>query len=263
MTRIAKFGFACALSLAAVAPLAWRGDSAGIARAAADEPPKVSALANIDDIRAEVDDLTGQFEKDLASEDEFKKKDKLLAQNAYTFAILAHAVNDHDQKAKLPWGANALAVRDAAIAFAKAKDYAAAQAGHQQLKDLLLRGKADGPAKDLKWNQLAPLKEVMLVVNRRNSFGLRRGLRSKQPEASRHATVIALLQRVARDDHHEVKNSADIPTWVKSADTTAEAFAELATMIRERKNDEAGKKFRTNQNLCNDCHKVFRPDVEM
>lgn len=229
--------------------------------AAGAEQEKLSAFAPLGDLVEEFDDLMAKNEPALADEKTYKEQSKRVAQDAYTLAIIAHALAQHDKKDEAKWSANALEVRTAAIALAQAKSFGEAQASHKRIKELLAGGKANGQAPELAWHEIAPLKEVMFNVNKRYTpMGI--SLRRKRAVPPRQATMVALLARVAHDDHHEVKKQEDVVKWEKYADELRGHCAELAQSLRENNGAEATKVFKVAQAACNQCHKDFRPDIE-
>jgi hypothetical protein len=262
--RVTVFAPMAAL-LAIFALWAMGGASVPLFGAAPAEVPQLSTFAPLDDLIAESNALIEDLDKALADEASYKRQKKAAVRDAYVLRVLAHAVSEHDKKNEAKWGANAAAVRDAAGAIAQAEEFADARTAMNQIKELVAGSADGGEAQAIEWNQLAPMEDLMPVVNRRNLLlrrDLRRGKPRKREESVRHATLIALFARTVREDFSDVENSDDSGQWTTFADDARDHFAKLATLLREEKDEDAKDFLKEANESCNNCHKKFRPDIE-
>jgi hypothetical protein len=222
-------------------------------------PVKMGTVAPVNELAAEAEAKIAAIEAGLASADSYSQGKKAISGDAGVLAVLAQAVAEHDGSAA--WKKTAADVRDAAIALSNAKTYDEAKKSLESVK-AAQGGKPGGAKADADWSKLAKLGAVMTEINRRH--GKLRRATKKAPadsgEATRDASVLAVLAVVAQADTHEVKSgkAADVAKW-QSYSKDMQANATKAADALRKKDDAAFKETFTILNKsCADCHKDFR-----
>jgi cytochrome c556 len=228
------------------------------------ETAKPSAAAKAADIAAAAEDLLKTIEATVSSPSSYKQGEDDVARKAAIIGLLANAVSEAEGEAK--WKARALAVRDAAMILAKAKNQPAADKAYKDVKAALDGGK-EGEGKPLKYLEITTLETVMKEVNERNKT-MTKNLRGtnfkKNKEAiARDATVWAVLAGIARADttsaERAKKPQADFERLADDFFTHAKSLAAAAAEEDQTAGTEAGKAVRKS---CAECHAAFRPDIE-
>jgi hypothetical protein len=221
-------------------------------------PLKIAAVAPIADLVAETDVRIKAIEEALATEQSYlQSKGTTIPSLAGVLAVVAQAVAESEETAT--WKAAAPSLRDAAIAVANAKTYAEAKQGLAAIKEAQ-GGKAGAAKPDAEWNKLCKLGALMKEVNSRNTK-LRRAktsLPANTEEASRDASVLAVLALAAHDDTHEVKDKAQIPDWQKFSKEFSAHMTGMAAAFKKRDKEGAAAGFKKANDVCNACHDKFR-----
>jgi cytochrome c556 len=219
----------------------------------------MGGVAPISELAAEAETKIAAIEAGLASADSYSQGKKAISGDAGVLAVLAQAVAEHDGSAA--WKKTAADVRDAAIALSNSKSFEEAKKSLADVK-AAQGGKSSGAKADADWAKIAKLSAVMTEVNRRH--GKLRRATKKAPadagEATRDASVLAVLAVVAQADTHEVKSgkAADVAKWQQYAKDMQVYSTKAADALRKK--DDAGFKetFTTLNKSCTDCHKDFR-----
>jgi len=171
-----------------------------------------------------------------------------------------------ESEEKAAWQPSAADVRDAAIALSNAKSYDEAKKGLAGIKEAV-GGKAGGAKKEADWSKLTGLSKVMKEVNARNGK-LRRATKKKQmtddefAEASRDASVLAVLALVAHDDTHEVKKKEEVGEWQKFSKDFQAQMTVTSAAFKKKDLAGAGDAWKKGNAVCTECHNKFRPNVE-
>ena len=252
LALLSVFGFVVAGMVVAVAAMPMA------------DAPSPSSAASAAELATAAEAIVESFETTVASSQSFKNGQEELEHRAYVTAIIANAVPEAEGDAK--WKANALAVRDAALALAKIKSQNPAQTKVKEIKGLLGGGTV-GDTKPMKYLEITSLQHVMKEVNDRNR-ALTKNVRSNnfkraQKEVTRDAQMLALLGAIARADTKSAqqakKPQADFEKFADALVTHSKSLAEAA------KKGDAGAAtdaYKAVRQACADCHADFRPDIE-
>lgn len=221
-------------------------------------PVEIAKVAPVADLVMEAEGKVKALEAALETNETYTAaKNKTIPAEAGVLAVLAQAIAEDTDKAA--WKASAPDLRDAAITVAGSKSYDEAKAGLAKVKDAL-GGKAGGAKAEHEWNKLAKFGSVMEEVNKRTGK-LRRATR-KLPddtaEASRDASVLAVIALVVHADTHEVKKKEDTPKWQALASEMQVEMTKMAAALKAK--DAAGSKdaFTKANKACSECHEKFR-----
>lgn len=221
-------------------------------------PVKMSKVAPVADFVAEAEAKVKTLETALATNDSYLAgQKKSIPEDAGILAVLAQAIAEHEEKPT--WKASAADLREGAKAIANSKTYDEAKKGLASVKDAL-GGKSAGASKDHEWGKLAKLGGVMAEVNKRNG-ALRKAVRSTTADtaqASRDASVVALLAVVTHEDTHEVKSPADLPKWKAFALDMQTNMSAMAGDFRKKDVAAAKESFTKAGKSCADCHAEIR-----
>ena len=219
-------------------------------------PTKISEVASVDDLVAEVAARMSDIELALASAESYRERLESMKRSATHLAICAQALAEHESDSKLK--ASGPDLRDAALAIARSTSFDDATKTLPALK-AAFAGKASGTAKvDYDWSKLSRLGSVMSALKSR-SESLRRAMRKPGDpvEDSRHATAMALLALVAHVDTHAVKDPADKPRWRELSLELQRHMTKAAAAIKAR-DESAPDHFRLGMETCNTCHEKFK-----
>lgn len=222
-------------------------------------PVKVSTVAPAADLVAESTAKIDSLEKALASNDSYlQSKKNGIPMDAGVLAVLAQSIAESDESAA--WKASAPAVRDAALKLAEAGSYEDAQKALASVKEAI-GGKAGDAKVEYDWAKLCKLGKLMTEVNKRNG-SIRKSLRKAgtEEQASRDASVLAVLAIAAHQDTHEVKNKADIPQWQAYALDMQTSMTQVAKDMKAKDLAAAKTAFSKSAKSCSDCHAKFRPE---
>lgn len=219
-------------------------------------PTKISEVASVDDLVAEVAARMSDIELALASAESYRERGDSMRRSATYLAICAQALAEHESDSKLkPSGPD---LRDAALAIARSTSFDDATKVLPALK-AASNGKASGTATvEYDWGKLSRLGSVMSALKLHRE-SLRRALRKPGDpvEDSRHATAMALLALVAHGDTHAVKDPADKPRWRELSLELQRHMTKTAAAIKAR-DESAPDHFRLGMETCNTCHEKFK-----
>jgi hypothetical protein len=228
-------------------------------------PAKIASVAPIADIVAEADAKIKALDEALKDNEAYlQAKGTTIPTAAGVLAILSQAIVESDEKAA--WQPSAADVRDAAIVVSNAKSFDEAKKGLADVKEAV-GGKVGGAKKEADWSKLAALGKVMKEVNARNGK-LRRATRKKEAtdtesaEASRDASVLAVLALAAHDDTHEVKKKEEVGEWQKFAKEFQTEMTATAAAFKKKDVTGAADAWKKGNASCTACHNKFRPNVE-
>ncbi len=221
-------------------------------------PVKIADVAPIEDFTTEADTKVKALEEALKDQTSFDAgKKKTIPEEAGILAVLAQGVAEHSADA--PWKAAAPDVRDAAKAIAKAGSLADAQKALAAVKEAMGGKKGDAKLEHA-WNELTNLDAVMSEVNKRTGK-LRRAVR-KLPDdpaqASRDASVLALLGVVTHEDTHEVKDKSKIAGWQKLSLDMQQDMSELSKQFKAKDQAKVKAAFDKANKSCSGCHEQYR-----
>ena len=228
------------------------------------DPPNPSGAAGAAELATAAEAIVESLETTVANPQSFKGGQEELERKAYVIALIANALPEAEGDAN--WKANALAVRDAALALAKIKVQGPAQNKLKEIKGLLGGGTA-GDAKPMKYLEVASLQNVMKEVNDRNRTLMKNmkatNFKRAQKEVTRDAQLLALLGAIARADTKSAqqakKPQADFEKFADALFTNSKSLADAA-----KKGDAtaANDAYKAVKKACADCHADFRPDIE-
>jgi cytochrome c556 len=225
-------------------------------------PVKIATVAPIGDLTAEAEVKIKSLEDALATDKSWAEgKRTAIPTDAGVLAVLAQATVESDETAA--WKAAAADVRDGAIAIATAKTYDDAKKGLATVKSAH-GGTAGGAKPDHEWNKLCGLGGVMKEVQRR-STKLTRATKLKAPdeektaEASRDASVLAVLALAMHDDTHEVKKKDEVPEWQKIAKEFQAEMTAASAAFKKKDLAAATDAVNKGKKACGTCHDKFRP----
>jgi cytochrome c556 len=229
------------------------------------DPPKPSSAASAAELAAAAEAIVESLEPTVANADSFKGGAEEVEHKGYVIALLANAVSEAEGDAK--WKANALSVRDAAVALAKAKAQGAAQSKVKEIKGMFGGGSA-GEAKSMKYLDITSLQHVMKEVNDRNraltkNIKTATKFKSSQDTVTRDAQMLAFLGAIARADtkaaQQAKKPQADYEKFADALVTNSKTLTEAS---KKGDANAVGDAFKAVRKACADCHADFRPDVE-
>jgi hypothetical protein len=224
-------------------------------------PAKISTVAPVADLVTEAEAKIKAIDEALSSSERYQDtKSTTLPRDAGVLAILAQAIAESDESSA--WKGTAPGVRDGAIAIATSGSLEEAKKGLAAVKDAQA-GKPTTAKPEADWNKLCKLKFVMKEVSARNNKlrQAKRKMPANPEEASRHASVLAVLALVAHEDTHEVESPADVGEWEKFALAVQKHMTEAAAAFKKADKEAAAKAFDSAAANCNDCHAKFKPDV--
>lgn len=230
----------------------------GVRSGFAAPPVEIAKVAPVEHLVVEAEGKVKALEVALESADSYgMAKGKTIPAEAGVLAVLAQAIAEDSEKPS--WKASAPDLRDAAISIAQSKSYDEAKAGLAKAKDAL-GGKAGAAKKDHDWAKLAKFGSIMEEVNKRTGK-LRRATR-KLPddtaEASRDASVLAVIGLVVHADTHEVKKKEDASKWQALALEMQSEMTKMSAALKDKKADAAKESFTKANKACSECHEKFR-----
>jgi hypothetical protein len=228
-----------------------------LALALADPPaaPKVSEIAQAEDIEAQIEryvDQTDEAIKDWAND---KAK---VAKCSNTLVLLALAAGLDDQGNKYKGAAPALI--KAAQELAKAKEQAAAKDGLAAVKKAMEA--TGGVTSSLKWGKAADLEELMKQVPlvhgrlKRNLKGDK--FKSKAKDNAGDAATLAIIAQGSLADTSAAKKNEDTPKWYGFCAQMRDAAAALNKAVHAKDQEAADTALSKLNQSCEDCHAVFK-----
>jgi hypothetical protein len=228
--------------------------------AAVIDPAKTSAAAKAADLASAAEDLLKTLETMVSDSTAYKQNEDDVVHRGYVIALIANAVAESEGDAK--WKGGSLAVRDAALTLAKAKNHADASKAYKEVQALIGGGKGS-EGKPMKYLDIASLEHVMKEVNERDKQ-LNRNLKGtafarNKETVFRDANVWALLAAIARADTKTAeqmkKPQADYDKHCDDFFMGAKNLAAAAAKGDQAKAVEARKSAKA---ACTNCHSDFR-----
>lgn len=222
-------------------------------------PAKVSDVATIEEIVAEIKERATKLNESTANDEAFKRalEEKSIGRDAGVLAVVAQALVEHDKGKDV--GIAGATLREAALALRKTKSFDEAKAAVTKAQGALT-GKADPAAMaDHPWNKLTGMHAMMDEIEAKQQK-LRRALAKPRdlPKSSQHAAVIALLSLAMEEDTHEVKKPEEIPQWKALAKEYRDTLSKVAVGMRANKAEDASAAFNGSARTCTVCHEKFR-----
>ena len=223
---------------------------------------KIASVAPIGDLLAEAEAKIKSLEEELADNEKYNqtKKTKIPVE-AGVLAILAQAIVESDETAA--WKPAAADVRDGAIAIATAKSYDEAAKGLAAVKQAH-GGTVGGAKPDHEWNKLCGLGGIMKEMSKRNGK-IKKAAKLKAlddtqaAEASRDASVMAVLALALHDDIHEVKKKEEVPEWQKFSKEFQTHMTAASAAFKTKDMAAATDAVKKGNTACSVCHDKFKP----
>ena len=209
-------------------------------------------------IRIPVDAVIAAAQAQMQSIEKTKFIKNTSARSARVLAVLAQAIIDNDEDS--PYRKTAPALRDAALALAKAETAAEAKKELAKMKKLTALSEAPAPNKyDL--TQLADVQTLMEEVESRNAkLGKVVRMGAKDPNAAQHALVLSVLANALVKNPHGLKDQTEIDTWKKHAEAVRVDSARLRVMLEQGNAAESKTYFERIGKSCTACHEKFRKE---
>ncbi len=248
-----------AIQVAAAAPI---GDSADKSNfPAPPTPPKVSAFAPAEDLAEQFDFYMKSLETEsLVDETSFKDYKDKIAQDANTLIVVALCLGMHDQESKYKSAAPVMI--KTAQALAAATDFPNAQKAFEALKASTTQ---KASSSSLKWEKVAALPELMKQVPSINTKLKRnvKGSRFKKNEKSNAGmtAVIAAIAQGSVADLSEAKTPEQAKQWYEFSVKMRDTAGEVNAAVHAKDEVKAGEAMTRLNESCDQCHKVFHPDV--
>lgn len=238
---------------------------------AADMPPSppLSTIAPVEDLEAQVKYYLDELDECVQSQADFKdataridaKAVTKLEKKTHALAVVALAIGLHDQPSQLKKAAPALI--KAAQNLAKAADYAAAKSGVENLKAAL---SSNGDPSSLRWTKVAAMHPLMGEVPMVHTAMKRDMKEPKRFEKyserlARGAAAIAVIAHGSMPNADETEKPGEVAKWYQVCIEMRDAAAAMNKATHEKSWDAANAAMATLQKSCDDCHRVFKPDV--
>jgi hypothetical protein len=175
--------------------------------------------------------------------------------------IIALALGLHDEPNKYQKSAGAL--MKAAQAVAAAKDYASAKKAVASVKDAAAgKGKADV---ELKWEKVASLPELMKqvpLINTKLKMKLKgANFKKKAKDTTGYTAVLAVIAQGTMADHSETKDAEQVKQWETFSASSRDLAGAVNAAIHKGDKEAAEKGMDKLNVSCEDCHAVFKPEV--
>ncbi|WP_437226156.1 hypothetical protein SH661x_004438 [Planctomicrobium sp. SH661] len=227
---------------------------------AAQSPVPIEKIATVSEIEQLIQKNAESLGKLLEDESKFEElKGKGIREDFGMLALLgqslAESPGNKDSKINGP------ALRDAALAYDRKGDHAAAKAAYGTVQSVL-GGTVTGEHAELHpWNKLINMHPMMEEMNSGNSAILKvvKKPRGKADEVL-PAVAWGLLAVAMKADTHEVKNPDELPQWDAWSDDFLASSLKLAEAIRAKDAEEGRKWFDKANETCDACHEQFRKD---
>ncbi len=220
-------------------------------------PAKLSTVASVDDLNAELDACIVDIGEAMASGQSYSDCKEMLKRASIQIALCAQALAEHELPSRRKVvGAD---LRDAALRVASSQSLPDAADAFASLKSVD-GGEATGvAAAEYDWGKLARLGVSMSLMKYR-SESLRRAMRKPGDVGidSRHATAIALIALAVHSDERAMKNPAKKSRWEELALELQAHMTRAASAIKA-KDTSATDHFRMGMETCNTCHEEFKP----
>ncbi len=230
--------------------------------------PKVSNFAPAEDLAKQVDYYVKDLGKIVATEEDYKdaiiETSSRVAYDANTLVVIALNLGLHDQESK--YKAQAGALIKAAQQLAATKDYESAKKGVAAVKEAA-EGKAPADV-ELKWQKVASLPELMKEVPLINTK-LKRYVkgpafkkRAKDKDPADFSATIAAIAQGTMADTSEAKDAEQVKQWYGFSAAMRDNAGAVNAAVHADDEPAAAKAMEKLTQSCEDCHKVFKPDVK-
>ncbi|MDB5385197.1 MAG: hypothetical protein JWM11_843 [Planctomycetaceae bacterium] len=216
---------------------------------------KISSVAPIADLVAEIEGQVKDFETNLADDSKFKKKSNARA--AGVLAALAQAVAQSDEDA--PLKKSAADLRDAALELGKAGSAADAKKALEAVK-AALGGKSSGAKVEYEWSKILDLHNLMEEVQSRDPK-LRKVIRkdTQDADSGRHATVLAVLGlALEANPPKDKQDKKDVESWKQFSRDFTKGFAELSVALKSKDAAKVKASYTAVGKSCASCHEKFK-----
>jgi hypothetical protein len=225
------------------------------------DAPKVSTFAPAEDLANQVGQYIKAMKNTVADEQEYKDSEGKVVRDASTLAVIALALGLHDQDNK--YKANAAALIKAAQDVAATKDYASAKKAVAAL-EAVAAAKGDSGGQ-LKWEKVAALPELMkqepMVHTKLKLYVKGASFKKKAKDIAGYSAVIAAIAQGTIADTSATKNADQVKLWQKLSEVIRDAAGELNAAIHKGDEAAAATAMKKLNQSCEDCHKVFKPEV--
>ncbi len=231
------------------------------AKGASAEPPaapKLSTLAPLADLEAQMKKYVADLGKATASEEAYKDlPEGKISRDASTVAVLALALGLDDQPNA--YKDHAAAMIPAAEKLAATADYESAKKAAADLA-AAAKGEAKAPG-ELKWVKVASMKALMEQVPLVNT-ALKRAVKkeAKQKEAQGYSAVLAVIAQASMANVADTKKPQAAQQWFEFCTQMRNAAAAVNAGIHAKQiTSEEEPRMDKLQKTCEDCHAVFHP----
>ena len=254
-------------SLLVAALVAVLGVSVVQVQARAADEPKVSAFAPAEDLARQADKYIESLKNTVASKEEYDDSEGKVGRESNTLAVIVLALGLHDKDNKYKDKAPALirAAKDVAATegYDAATKYAAAKKAVAALGEVAAAdGRAGGK---LKWEKVASLPDLMKqvpMVNTKLKLCLSKAnFKKKAKDSAGYTAVIAAIAQGAIADTSATKNADQVKLWQKFSKAMRDHAGAANAAIHKGDAAATDKAMQKLNQSCEDCHKVFKPDV--
>ncbi len=221
-----------------------------------DEPFKAIPAA---DLNRQIDVYLQGFSTAVADSDTYEGESRRVMRDAYTLAVLATLLANHESDH--PRKAVCGALVEAAQKLAAAKDFQSAKTALAQVQAVVAGGMA--PGGPLKKDVIAPqgqlMKQVTFVNNR-----LRRNMRrfdDKTEDLALDAAVLSAIAQAVTHDYSAVKDPAEHSKWVEFSKAMRDSAGELNAQLHQKNRRGAEDALEKMTKSCDQCHAVFRKQL--
>lgn len=221
-------------------------------------PRKLSEVVPAGDLLSQAKLYVESFATNLTGAQQYRDAATKIAREAHTLSAIVLMLGHDDKENELK--ANAPAIIKASQELARAKEYEAAQAAYEKLKQAMNAAPGGGEAAAPKCEKVASMGQLMkqvVFINNRLKRGMRR-FGKQTDEQARDAAALAAIAQAIVFDTHEVKNPDETDNWYRLCGQMRDIAGELNAKIHLA--DKAGAEaalLKLAQN-CDDCHKAFR-----
>jgi hypothetical protein len=225
------------------------------------DAPKVSTFAPAEDLSRQADKFIETMKNTVVSLEEFNDSEGKVVRDANTLVVIVLALGLHDQDNKYKAGAGAL--MKAAQDVAATKDYASAKTAVAALEKVAAAGGKAGA--DLKWEKTASLpdlmKQIPMVNTKLKQFVKGTSFKKKAKDTAGHSAVIAAIAQGTIADTSATKDAEQVKLWRKFSIAMRDDAGEVNAAIHKGDQPATEKAMTKLNQSCEDCHKVFKPDV--
>jgi hypothetical protein len=241
------------------------------------DAPKVSTFAPAEDLANQVGQYIKAMKSVVADEQEYKDSEGKVVRDASTLAVIALAIGLHDQDSK--YKSNAAALLKAAQDVAATKDFESAKKAVDALEAVATKEGTGGG--DLKWEKVAPLPELMkqvpmvhnklkLNVKAESLKKIAKALAEGNGKAAAekklkdwagYSAVIAAIAQGTIADTSATKNADQVKLWQQFSRAMRDDAGAVNAAIHKVDPTAATNAMKKLNQSCEDCHKVFKPEV--